>query len=161
MLVQKIANKAELGTYLQEYFATDKTVVLLEEYVEGMELTCGVIGNDEVMVLPPSYTVATEGVLSMEEKFLPGAGENHRNQHECGRVDGEIKREEFCRHYRKRAQVGSIGEVVPERDVITFKELAVFRRHLGAARDLVSGKKGQAQVGEKPGPTQIGDELAD
>jgi D-alanine-D-alanine ligase len=41
-----------------------------------MELTCGVIGNEDVFVLPPSNSVAVDGILSIEEKFLPGAGEN-------------------------------------------------------------------------------------
>ena len=61
---------------LKVYFATEKTMAMLEECVQGMELTCGVVGNEEVTVFPPSYAVANAGVLSIEEKFLPGAGEN-------------------------------------------------------------------------------------
>ena len=41
-----------------------------------MELTIGVIGNDFPMALPPSQTVCAKGILSIEEKFLPGQGEN-------------------------------------------------------------------------------------
>ena len=41
-----------------------------------MELTVGVLGNDEPKALPPSQVVLSSEVLSIEEKFLPGAGEN-------------------------------------------------------------------------------------
>jgi len=41
-----------------------------------MELTVGVIGNNMPQALPPSQAVATAGILSIQEKFLPGAGEN-------------------------------------------------------------------------------------
>jgi D-alanine-D-alanine ligase len=41
-----------------------------------MELTVGVIGNDKAYALPPSQAVTSSGILSIEEKFLPGAGEN-------------------------------------------------------------------------------------
>lgn len=50
--------------------------VLVEECITGMELTGGVIGNEKPQALPPSYAVAGKGILSIEEKFLPGAGEN-------------------------------------------------------------------------------------
>ena len=42
----------------------------------GMELTVGVIGNEHPRALPPSQAVCTTDILSIEEKFLPGAGEN-------------------------------------------------------------------------------------
>jgi D-alanine-D-alanine ligase len=78
MYVKKINDKAELLNELKSYFTTEKKVVLIEECVAGMELTCGVLGNeeDEIIVFPPSQAVAVDGVLSIEEKFLPGAGEN-------------------------------------------------------------------------------------
>ena len=41
-----------------------------------MELTVGVVGNDDLLVLPPSQAISTQGILSIQEKFLPGAGEN-------------------------------------------------------------------------------------
>ncbi|HJZ23618.1 MAG TPA: hypothetical protein VJ201_04130, partial [Candidatus Babeliales bacterium] len=47
-----------------------------EELITGMELTVGVIGNDNPHALTPSQAVATDGILSITEKFLPGAGEN-------------------------------------------------------------------------------------
>lgn len=76
ILVQKADNHAELEQALDKIFAQDKTHALIEEYITGMELTVGVIGNEEPHALPPSQAVATKGILSIEEKFLPGAGEN-------------------------------------------------------------------------------------
>lgn len=53
-----------------------KDCVLVEEKVGGMELTVGVVGNENVRSLVPSQAVAKGDLLSLEEKFLPGAGEN-------------------------------------------------------------------------------------
>ena len=58
------------------FFATGKTHALIEEYIQGMELTVGVIGNEIPHALTPSQAIAAHGILSIEEKFLPGAGEN-------------------------------------------------------------------------------------
>ncbi|MDD5475409.1 MAG: hypothetical protein PHU03_02715, partial [Syntrophales bacterium] len=49
---------------------------LVEEHIQGMEVTCGVIGNDQVMALTPSETIPTSNILSLEDKFLYGQGEN-------------------------------------------------------------------------------------
>ena len=76
MMVQKVQNNEELQHALATIFAQGKPHALIEEFVGGMELTVGVIGNDTARALPPSQTVATKGILSIEEKFLPGAGEN-------------------------------------------------------------------------------------
>lgn len=59
-----------------ENILQEKDAVLIEEYISGMELTVGVIGNDTARALPPSQAISNNGVLSIEEKFLPGAGEN-------------------------------------------------------------------------------------
>jgi UDP-N-acetylmuramate--alanine ligase len=75
VMVQKATNNEELiaavNAVLQE-----KDVVLIEECITGMELTVGVIGNEHPRALPPSQAVSAGGILSIEEKFLPGAGEN-------------------------------------------------------------------------------------
>jgi len=76
VMVQKINNLTELEKGMDLLFDNSKEVALIEEYVTGMELTIGVIGNDYPMALPPSQAVATQGILSIEEKFLPGQGEN-------------------------------------------------------------------------------------
>jgi len=57
-------------------YAGNKKYALIEEYITGMELTVGVIGNNKPRALPPSQTVTASDILSIEEKFLPGAGEN-------------------------------------------------------------------------------------
>jgi D-alanine--D-alanine ligase len=77
MFVEKIKDESELYSRLNFYFKeTGKDYALLEEFINGIELTCGVIGNEEVTVLPPSQVVSTQEILSIEEKFLPGAGQN-------------------------------------------------------------------------------------
>ncbi|MFC1842901.1 ATP-grasp domain-containing protein [Candidatus Dependentiae bacterium] len=76
MMVKKVKNKKELEKSLDILFTSGKTHALIEEVVQGMELTIGVIGNNEPKALPPSQTVTAKDILSIEEKFLPGAGEN-------------------------------------------------------------------------------------
>jgi len=76
MMVEKIKHKKDIEKSLNTFFLSNKTYAMIEEVVAGMELTVGIIGNNEPKALPPSQTVATEGILSIEEKFLPGAGEN-------------------------------------------------------------------------------------
>jgi D-alanine--D-alanine ligase len=76
VLVQKACKREQLITSLDKIFATGRQHALIEECVQGMELTVGVIGNDTPQALPPSEAIAQGGILSIEEKFLPGAGEN-------------------------------------------------------------------------------------
>lgn len=78
VLVSKIKNVHELEQAINQFFenALDKDTVMLEELIIGMELTCGVIGNDEITVLPPSRAITKNDILTMKEKFLPGEGEN-------------------------------------------------------------------------------------
>lgn len=74
--VEKINNKEELIQTINNIFATKKTHVLIEELIYGTELTIGVIGNNSSYALPPTRTIVNKDILSIEEKFLPGAGEN-------------------------------------------------------------------------------------
>ncbi|MCB9493285.1 MAG: ATP-grasp domain-containing protein [Epsilonproteobacteria bacterium] len=76
VMVDKATNQAELLTQIDKHFTTEKTTVMLEEFIQGLELTCGVIGNDNITILPASQAIANKGILSIEEKFLPGQGEN-------------------------------------------------------------------------------------
>lgn len=76
VMVHKVHSIAELEAAVIDVFGHNKPYALIEEYVTGMELTVGVIGNNTPQALPPSQAVATKGILSIEEKFLPGAGEN-------------------------------------------------------------------------------------
>ncbi len=77
VMVSKAKNQEELVHAIESIFAHNKDFALIEECIVGMELTVGVIGNgSNVQALPPSQAVASNGILSIEEKFLPGAGEN-------------------------------------------------------------------------------------
>jgi D-alanine--D-alanine ligase len=54
-----------------------KQECLIEEYIDDRELTVGVIGNKtESISLPITEAKKEKNLLSLEEKFLPGAGEN-------------------------------------------------------------------------------------
>ena len=76
VMVQKIDHISELQASIDLLFCQNKEYALVEECIIGMELTVGVIGNETAQALPPSQAVACKGILSIEEKFLPGAGEN-------------------------------------------------------------------------------------
>ena len=74
-MVQKVTNNDELITAITAVL-NEKDAVLIEECITGIELTVGVIGNDTPRALPPSQAICSSDILSIEEKFLPGAGEN-------------------------------------------------------------------------------------
>ena len=73
--VQKVAAAAGLPAALAEAFEWDDRA-LVEEYLTGMEVTCGVLGGDKPQALIPSETIPTNDLLSLEDKFLYGQGEN-------------------------------------------------------------------------------------
>jgi D-alanine--D-alanine ligase len=75
VMVQKATDYNALMTAI-DVIMQHKDAVLIEECITGMELTVGVIGNDSARALPPSQAISAHGILSIEEKFLPGAGEN-------------------------------------------------------------------------------------
>ena len=76
VMVTKVSTQEELSKAVDALFANGKDTALVEEYLTGMELTVGVIGNTTIEALPPSQAVSSQDILSIEEKFLPGAGEN-------------------------------------------------------------------------------------
>ena len=76
IMVHKVYNEKKLVESIETLFTNNKNTALVEEFIAGMELSVGIIGNDKPCALPPSQTIAKEGILSIEEKFLPGAGEN-------------------------------------------------------------------------------------
>ncbi len=76
VMVQKAKDINDLKSCIENIFSKNKNYALVEECVTGMELTVGVLGNDFPIALPASQAVATKGILSIEEKFLPGQGEN-------------------------------------------------------------------------------------
>lgn len=76
VMVQKATIREEIISCVNAIFADDKEFAFIEECISGMELTVGVFGNEHPRALPPSQAVANHGILSIAEKFLPGAGEN-------------------------------------------------------------------------------------
>jgi len=95
VMVHKVHTVEELKSAVADLFENDQKQVLIEECIAGMELTVGVIGNENPLVLPPSQAISTHGVLSIQEKFLPGAGENQTpaplSQQAVARVQQIIK----------------------------------------------------------------------
>lgn len=75
VMVSKADTVAELETAIEEILAK-KDGALIEQCIVGIELTVGCIGNEAPQALPASQAVAAKSVLTMQEKFLPGAGEN-------------------------------------------------------------------------------------
>jgi len=73
--VKKVVSREGIPDALLSAFDWD-SIALVEEFITGMEVTCGVIGNDAPIALTPSETIPTEDVLSLEDKFLYGQGEN-------------------------------------------------------------------------------------
>lgn len=76
VLVERALDQKEFAKAIEAIFAVGKEFALIEEMIVGTEVTIGVIGNDHPYALPPSQSIASKGILSIEEKFLPGAGEN-------------------------------------------------------------------------------------
>lgn len=73
--VKKVVTTGGLPGALDNAFLWDN-LVLVEEFLSGMEVTCGVLGAETPEALVPSETIPTEDVLSLEDKFLYGQGEN-------------------------------------------------------------------------------------
>jgi D-alanine-D-alanine ligase len=73
--VKKVVSAAGIPAALEEALRWDN-VALAEEMLTGMEVTCGVLGNSNPMALTPSETIPTSDILSLEDKFLYGQGEN-------------------------------------------------------------------------------------
>ncbi|MHB9096629.1 MAG: D-alanine--D-alanine ligase family protein [Syntrophales bacterium] len=73
--VTKVVAPEGLSGAVEDAFAWDN-LVLAEEFLTGMEVTCGVLGVDAPEALTPSETIPTDDVLSLEDKFLYGQGEN-------------------------------------------------------------------------------------
>lgn len=76
VLVQKANDRVSLNDALEAIWNDGKEYALVERCIVGMELTVGVLGNESAIALPPSYCVTSDAILSIQEKFLPGAGEN-------------------------------------------------------------------------------------
>lgn len=70
-----VREAGKMESAMKEALRWDNTA-LVEELLRGMEVTCGVLGNREPAALVPTETLRHGDFLTVEEKFLPGEGEN-------------------------------------------------------------------------------------
>ncbi|KKR96752.1 MAG: hypothetical protein UU47_C0008G0010 [candidate division TM6 bacterium GW2011_GWE2_41_16] len=80
MMVAKISSDEDFVKAIESLARGNKKYAFIEEFIDGTELTVGVLGNSsgskKPRALPASQTVRGKDILSIEEKFLIGAGEN-------------------------------------------------------------------------------------
>ena len=71
--ITKVKSKKDLIKGLNEIYKWDD-VALVEEFLDGMEVTVSVLGNDELKALPVTETPPSgmQDFLTLEDKFLPG-----------------------------------------------------------------------------------------
>ncbi len=71
-----VKSKDELAPALEKSFAWDADA-LIEEHLQGMEVTVSVLGNETKKALPVTETPWGKnlGYLTLEDKFLPGGAE--------------------------------------------------------------------------------------
>lgn len=65
----------QVTSALEEAFSIDD-LVLVEEYIDGTELTVAVIGNDDVQALPVIEIVPQNDFYDFESKYAPGGSEH-------------------------------------------------------------------------------------
>jgi len=71
--VSKIKSIDELTTALEAAFAEDAEETLVEEYIEGTEITCGLVKiGDEIIVFPITEIVSKKEFFDVEAKYQPG-----------------------------------------------------------------------------------------
>jgi D-alanine-D-alanine ligase len=71
--ISKVKREDEFLPALQNAFQYDETV-LLEEYIEGQEIECSVLGNDHPIVSIPGEIVPQHEFYSYEAKYLDEKG---------------------------------------------------------------------------------------
>lgn len=70
-----VKKKEEIVPGLEEAFKYDPTA-LIEEFIEGTEVTASVLGNDEPIVLPLIEIVSATGVYDYEAKYTVGMSDH-------------------------------------------------------------------------------------
>lgn len=90
--VHIVHDESELPAALEEAFTHDD-VVLVERFVTGVEVTVGVLGNDEPVALPTLQIVPEHDFYDYESKYVPGmsrhiipAGIPEAERAECARL---------------------------------------------------------------------------
>ncbi len=86
----------ELPHAIEYAFSLDDTV-LVEQFIEGVEVTVAVLGNEEILPLPVIEIVPTNEFYDFEAKYTPGG-----SQHIC---PAEIPEEQakLCQEFAVRA----------------------------------------------------------
>ena len=69
--VHIVHEPAELPAAIEEAFTHDERV-LVERFVEGVEVTVGVLGNDDAFALPTLEIVPEHEFYDYESKYVPG-----------------------------------------------------------------------------------------
>ncbi len=69
--ISKVENQKQLEAAIQDALKWDN-LILIEEFIDAMEITCTIIGNEEPEALTPTETPKKGDFLTVEEKFLPG-----------------------------------------------------------------------------------------
>lgn len=70
----KVCGESELAAAISRAAVHDRRI-LVERFIEGKELTVGVLGNDEPYALPVIEIVPAKGFYDYEAKYTPGATE--------------------------------------------------------------------------------------
>lgn len=72
--ITKVTKEKELTKAINEALVWDN-LVLVEEFLKGVEVTTTILGNDQPEALLPTETPYKGDFLTLEEKFLPGNAE--------------------------------------------------------------------------------------
>jgi D-alanine-D-alanine ligase len=71
--VNKIHNESEYGAYISEAFNYD-TKIVLEEFIEGREIECAVLGNEDVIASLPGEVKPLHEFYSYDAKYIDENG---------------------------------------------------------------------------------------
>jgi D-alanine-D-alanine ligase len=71
--VSKVHDEGEFAAAVEEAFAYD-TKIVIEEFIEGRELECSVLGNEEPAASPPGEVISTHEFYSYDAKYLDEKG---------------------------------------------------------------------------------------
>ncbi len=69
--ISKVTKHSDLKAAIVEAFKWDESI-LVEKFMDMMEVTCVVLGNEHPVALLPTETPFKGDFLTVEEKFLPG-----------------------------------------------------------------------------------------
>lgn len=71
--ISKVEKEEDFSKAIGEAFGFDRKIVI-EENIEGREIECSVLGNDEVIASVPGEVISSHGFYSYEAKYLDEHG---------------------------------------------------------------------------------------